>query len=296
MLRVKGAQKGIAVTTDGNGRYCYLDPFTGGAIAVAEACRNLACVGAEPIALTDCLNFGSPERPEGYYQLEECIKGMAAACEALGAPVISGNVSLYNETMGEAVWPTPVVGALGLLEDADRRCTLAFKDAGDVALLIGAKDVSKESGAVGGSSYLEVAHGQVAGLPAIDLDLEARVQHLCRRAIEEGLLKSAHDCADGGLAVCLAESCIGGGVGFRGGFPLPERWDAALFGESQSRIVVSLAGEALTRFEELAAEEDAPWASLGEVGGDSLSLPPLLDVAVDELRSAWEGGLEEALG
>ena len=119
VLRVKGTQKGIAVTTDGNGRYAYLDPYIGGAIAVAEACRNLACVGAEAIALTDCLNFGSPERPEGYYQLEECVKGMAAACDAFGVPVISGNVSLYNETMGEAVWPTPVVGGLGLLEDAD---------------------------------------------------------------------------------------------------------------------------------------------------------------------------------
>ena len=296
VLRLKGTQKGIAVTTDGNGRYAYLDPFVGGAIAVAEACRNLACVGAEAIALTDCLNFGSPERPDGYYQLEECVKGMAAACEALGVPVISGNVSLYNETMGEAVWPTPVVGGLGLMEDASRNCTAAFKDAGDAVLLIGASKVGAEPESLGGSSFLEVVHGRVAGLPALDLEFEARVQRLSRRAIEQGLLKSAHDCADGGLAVCLVESCIAGGIGFTGAFPAPERWDAALFGESQSRIVVSLASEDLARFEALASEDGVPWAPLGEVGGDSLSLPSLLDVAVDELRSAWEGSLEAALG
>ena len=295
VLRVKGTQKGIAVTTDGNGRYCYLDPFTGGTIAVAEACRNLACVGAEAIALTDCLNFGSPERPEGFYQLEECIKGIARACEALDVPVISGNVSLYNETMGEAVWPTPVVGALGLMEDASRHCTSAFKDAGDVVLLIGASGVEADSESIGGSSYLEVVHGKVAGSPAIDLELEAKAQRLCRRAIDQGLLKSAHDCADGGLAVCLAELCIAGDIGFRGDFSLQGRWDAALFGEAQSRIVVSLTREALARFEALASEEDVPWARLGEVGEDSLLLSSLLDVAVDDLRSAWEGGLEEAL-
>ncbi len=296
VLRVKDTEKGIAVTTDGNGRYAYLDPFTGGAIAVAEACRNLACVGAEAIALTDCLNFGSPERPEGYFQLEECIKGMARACEVLGVPVISGNVSLYNETMGEAVWPTPVVGALGLLEDAGKRCTSAFSDAGDVVVLIGAGEVESEGAQIGGSSYLQAVHGRVTGRPAIDLDLEARVQRLCRRAIEAGLLKSAHDCADGGLAVSLAESCIAGDVGFKGEFSVQGRWDAALFGEAQSRIVVSLASEALAGFEALASEEGVPWAWLGEVGGESLSLPSLLDVAVGDLRSAWEGGLEEALG
>ena len=296
VLRVKGTQKGIAVTTDGNGRYAYLDPFVGGAIAIAEACRNLACAGAEAIALTDCLNFGSPERPDGYYQLEECVKGMAAACDAFGVPVISGNVSLYNETMGEAVWPTPVVGGLGLLEDASRQCNSAFKDAGDAVVLLGQSEVDAKTEAIGVSSYLQVVHGIVAGQPAIDLDLEVRVQRLCRRAIEQGLLKSAHDCADGGLAVCLAESCIAGGIGFTSDFPVPERWDAALFGEAQSRIVVSLNGENMARLEALASEEGVPWARLGEIGGEHLRVSTLLDVPVAELRTAWEGGLEAALG
>ena len=164
-----------------------------------------------------------------------------------------------------------------------------------MVLLIGASGVEAETESIGGSSYLEVVHGKVAGSPAINLELEAKAQRLCRRAIDQGLLKSAHDCADGGLAVCLAESCITGGIGLTGEFSLQGRWDAALFGETQSRIVVSLATEALARFEALASEEDVPWARLGEVGGGSLLLPSLLDVAVDDLRSAWEGGLEEAL-
>ena len=296
VLRVKGTGKAIALSTDGNGRYCYLDPFVGGAIAVAEACRNLACVGAEPLAVTDCLNFGNPERPEVYYQLEQCIGGMALACEALGVPVISGNVSLYNETRGVAIWPTPVVGALGLLEDAERHCTTAFKDEGDVALLLGLSNVLGDAQALGGSVYLEVVHWKVAGVPSIDMELETRVQHLCRKAIEEGLLRSAHDCADGGLAVCLAESCVAGDIGFKGAFSVQGRWDAALFGEAQSRIVVSVAPQDLPRREQLASEQDVPWVRLGSVGGTTLSLPTLLDAPLDSLETAWRGGLEQALG
>jgi phosphoribosylformylglycinamidine synthase len=296
VLRVKGTRKGIALSTDGNGRYCYLDPFAGGAIAVAEACRNLACVGAEPIALTDCLNFGNPERLEVYYQLEQCIRGMAQACRVLGVPVISGNVSLYNETRGVAVWPTPVVGSLGLLEDAERRCATAFKDEGDVVLLLGVAGIPGEAHSLSGSVYLEVVHGKVAGVPSIDLELESRVQRLCRKAIEEGLLHSAHDCADGGLAVALAESCVAGGIGFRGTCAVEGRWDAALFGEAQSRIVVSLAHDDMPGFEKLASEEGVPWVRLGSVGGTTLSLSPLMDVPVSELEVAWRGGLEKALG
>ena len=215
VLRIKGTSTAIALTTDGNGRYCYLDPVAGGAIVVAEACRNLACVGAEPLALTDCLNFGNPEREDVSYQLEGCIEGMVRACEAFGIPVISGNVSLYNETRGVAVWPTPVVGALGLIENAEHRCGTAFTTAGSDVILLGASELSGDPSALAGSSYMELMHGMVAGVPSIDLDLEVRVQRLCRRAVRDGLLESAHDCADGGLAVALAESCIAGRIGFR---------------------------------------------------------------------------------
>ena len=296
VLRIKGTSTAIALATDGNGRYCYLDPVAGGAIAVAEACRNLACVGAEPLALTDCLNFGNPERAEVSYQLEGCIEGMVRACQAFGIPVISGNVSLYNETRGVAVWPTPVVGALGLIEDADRRCDTAFTTAGSEVVLLGVSEVSGDASALAGSAYLEAEHGVVAGVPSIDLDLERRVQRLCRRAVREGLLESAHDCADGGLAVALVESCIAGGIGFRCTAESSGRWDAALFGEAQSRIVASLASDALPAFERLAAEEGVPWTRLGTTGGDSLAIPGLMDVPLAALEDAWRHGLERAVG
>ena len=296
VLRIKGTSTAIALATDGNGRYCYLDPVAGGAIAVAEACRNLACAGAEPLALTDCLNFGNPERTEVSYQLEGCIEGMVQACEAFGIPVISGNVSLYNETRGAAVWPTPVVGALGLIEDAERRCDTAFKTPGSEVVLIGASELSRDASALTGSAYLEAEHGVVAGVPSIDLDLEVRVQRLCRMAVREGLLESAHDCADGGLAVALAESCIAGGIGFRGTAEVCGRWDAALFGEAQSRIVASLAADALPAFELMAAEQGVPWTRLGSTGGDSLSVPGVIEVSLAALEDAWRHGLERAVG
>ena len=277
VLRVKGTGKGIAMSTDGNGRYCYLDPFVGGIIAVAEACRNLTCVGAEPLAITDCLNFGNPERPEVYYQLEQCIEGMTKACEALGVPVISGNVSLYNETRGDAIWPTPVVGSLGLLEDAEKRCTTAFKDEGDLVVLLGAAEVSDDARYLSGSAYLEEVHGEVAGIPSMSIPTASQIS--C-----------------GGLAVALAESCLAGGIGFNGNFSINSGWDAALFGEAQSRIVVSLAPDDLAAVEKLASEQDVPWVQLGSVGRATFSLPPLIDAPLDQLEAAWKGGLEKALG
>ena len=295
VLRVKGTTKGIALATDGNGRFCHLDPYAGGMIAVAEACRNLSAVGAEPIALTDCLNFGDPERPEVYYQLEECIKGIAAASEALGAPVISGNVSLYNETQGKGIFPTPIIGALGLLEEVARHCSPAFQEAGDVVLLLGSEGVESHPRSLAGSEYLEVIHGLVAGRPSIDLDRETAVQRACRRAIATGLLKSAHDCSDGGLAVALAECCIAGSIGFRGDISIPGRWDTALFGEQQSRIVVSLAADTQSDVERICSEDGVPWTRLGNVGGSSLTAGGTLDVPVERMAAAWRGGLESAI-
>ena len=295
VLRIKGTSKGIALATDGNGRYCYLDPFAGGAIAVAEACRNVSTVGAEPIALTDCLNFGNPERPDIYFELEECIKGLAMASNALGAPVISGNVSLYNETQGVALYPTPVVGALGLFDQVARYVRPAFGDMGDLVVMLGARRVCGEADSLAGSEYLEVEHGMVAGRPSIDLDLEVAVQRACRRAIREGMLSSAHDCSEGGLAAALAECCIAGGVGFRSTFAMSGRWDAALFGEDQSRIVVSLSAERQADLERVCHEEGSPWTVLGHVGGGSLSIAPHLDVSVEDMAEAWGGGLERAI-
>ena len=295
VLRIKNTDRGIALTTDGNGRYCYLDPFVGGMIAVAEACRNVACTGAEPVALTDCLNFGNPERPEIYYQLEECIKGMSQASNALRAPIISGNVSLYNEAMGAGVYPTPVIGALGLLDDVRLHVSIDFKRAGDMVILLGASEVHGDSVALAGSEYLELVHSLVAGRPAIDLDREVAVQTACRALIAEGVVQSAHDSSDGGLAVALVESCIAGGTGFQGDFEVTGRWDAALFGEYQSRIVVSLDPERAPDLERICLAQGVPWTRLGYTREGNVTMGGLVDVALSELDDAWRHALERAV-
>ena len=295
LLRIKGTSKGLALATDGNGRYCWLDPFTGGAIAVAEASRNVSCVGAEPIALTDCLNFGNPERPEIYHQLEQCIRGIAEACRVLNLPVVSGNVSLYNETRGEAVFPTPVVGALGLTHNVERRAGAGFQKPGHLVVLLGAVAIEGRSESLAGSEYLELCHGLLAGRPSIDLALEAKVQSLCRRAIAKDIITSAHDCSDGGLAVALAESCILGGIGFTGSFDIEGRWDAALFGETQSRIIVSTPPHELPRLQALAEDMEVPLTLLGKVGGDRITMPGPIDLDLKDAASAWRNSLEDAL-
>ena len=287
--------KGIAVCTDGNSRMAFLDPYVGGQLVVAEACRNVSCVGAEPIALTDCLNFGNPERSDVYYQLEECIKGMAEACRVFGVPVVSGNVSLYNESGDQAIYPTPVVGALGLLEDVTLHCESAFQDDDDVVVVLGAAELVGDAVSLAGSEFLEVLHDTVAGQPRLDIDLEARVQKLCRTAIGQGFLSSAHDCSEGGLAVALAESCILGGKGVSVTTSTSGRWDATLFGEDASRIVVSVHPDKLAALKKLAAADDVPLLRLGKVGGDAFKIGKLLNVPLSEVDHAWRSGLEKLL-
>ena len=299
VLRIRETGKGLAMAADGPGRMAYLDPYTGGAMAVAEACRNVAAAGAAPLAVTDCLNFGDPRKPEVYYQLQECVRGMADACRALGVPVVSGNVSLYNETQGEAIYPTPIVGAVGLMDDARNALGAAFDAPGLVVLLLGGAPADAgEGAALAGSEYLAVAHQMVAGKPAIDLDAEARLQRLLVALAREHLLRSAHDCADGGLAVALAESAALGGVGFAGGagWPSAGRWDAALFGESPSRAVVSCAEGDAERIEAAARAEGVPCVRLGATGGDRFAVLGLADEPLADLAAAYFGGLEAALG
>ena len=295
VLRVKGTKKGIALTTDGNGVYCYLDPYVGGLIAVAEAARNVICAGAEPIAVTDCLNFGNPEKLEVYYQMEQTIRGLAEACEKLSTPVISGNVSLYNETNGEAVLPTPVIGMLGLLEDVDVRCDMGFQEVGDEVFLLGAT-LEQPMKTLSGSEYLREIRGLTVGRPEIDLESESRVQRVCLEAIRRGLLRSAHDCSQGGLAVALAECCIAGGVGLDATErSISGRLDATLFGEAQSRIVVSCKAEAVKELESLAKDEYVLLTRLGRSGGERLSLGGVLDVRVEEMAGAYHQGLPRTL-
>ncbi len=303
VLRIKETGQAIAVAIDGNGRRCFLDPYRGGQMAVAEVTRNLSCVGAEPLALTDCLNFGNPERPDIYYQLERCIAGMAEACREFAVPVVSGNVSLYNESQGAAIFPTPIVGGLGLLEDAGRHCRAGFPGAGLTVALLGADRLTATAADLAGSEYLYARHGMVAGRPAICLELERRVQALCRQLIAEGVILSAHDCSDGGFAVALAESCIlgdgriggGGSVGFTASEAfvrsVPARWDVALFGEAASRILVAIEPAQLPALVDAAASADVPMAVIGQTGGGQLRIGGLVDLPVAESAHAWQNGL-----
>ncbi|MDA0264703.1 MAG: phosphoribosylformylglycinamidine synthase subunit PurL [Chloroflexi bacterium] len=296
VLRVKGTKKAIAVAIDGNGRLCQLEPYQGGQIVVAEVCRNLSCSGASPLAITDCLNFGNPERPDIYYQLEQCIQGIAEACRVLDVPVVSGNVSLYNESRGRAIFPTPVIGGLGLLQDVGNATRSAFAGAGMVVALLGADTSEVEPYDLAGSEYLQRIHGRVEGSPRIDLNLEKRVQQACRWAIEQGRITSAHDCSEGGLAVALAECSIQGGVGFTGDFPVPERWDVALFGERQSRIIVGLPEDQWDALVGLASGLGVPVTRLGQTGGDRFRVNDQMDLLVSQISEAWNNGLEAAGG
>ena len=294
VIRIKGTSRGLALTIDGNSRYCFLDPYVGGILAVAEAARNLACVGARPLGLTDCLNFGSPENPEVMWQFAEVIHGMRDACIALDVPVVSGNVSFYNETDGRPIYPTPTVGMVGLLKKLERVVTPWFKSSGDIVVLLGR---TREE--LGGSEYLKLVHGLVKGTPPwIDLKLEQAVQNCCLEAIDQGLLRSAHDVSDGGLAVALAECCIGGPdrpIGVRLETHEVIRGDALLFSESQSRIVVSVEEKDLSQLRERSTELNVPMQVIGTVGGTRLIIQPLLQLPVEELRSIWSNGLAARL-
>ncbi|MGH7298265.1 MAG: AIR synthase related protein, partial [Polyangiaceae bacterium] len=259
----KVVEKLLAFAADCNGRMCELDPFTGGAMAVAEVCRNLACSGAEPIGITDCLNFGNPERPEVMEQFARAIDGLAAACTALGVPIVSGNVSLYNETDGRSILPTPTVAAVGLVAAREDVVTAFFKGAGDAVVLLGSP-ASSGPRALGGSEWLVHATGELAGqAPALDLEAEAKLQKLLLALARSRLLRSAHDVSDGGLAVTLAECCaagpedVGARVGFDDNVSNLSAVDALalLFGESPSRAVVSVSPPSVRAV--LAAAKDA---------------------------------------
>ena len=291
MLRVKGTRLGLAMTTDCNSRYCHLDPHLGAQLAVAEAARNIVATGARPLAMTDCLNLANPDRPEVYWQLEETVDGLAQACRSLDLPVVSGNVSLYNDSSGEsAIYPTPVVGMIGLIDDYSRRLTAGLRGEGDFVLLIGSSHND-----LGGSEYLKVEHGRVAGRPPeLDLTRERAVQSVVLAAAENGLLHSAHDCAEGGMLVALAESCLLGGIGVRCPPIRPEpslRMDAAFFGESPSRFIVSATSRAMPALQSLARRNQVEISLLGMAGGDSLEFEGQFKLPLSEIRQAWEGAI-----
>jgi phosphoribosylformylglycinamidine synthase len=256
---------------------------------VAEAARNIVATGAQPLAVTDCLNLANPDRPEVYWELEETIAGLAQACRVLELPIVSGNVSLYNDSSGaSAIYPTPVIGMIGLLEDYGRRLEAGLKNEGDFVLLVGSSHND-----LGGSEYMKVEHGRVAGRPpALDLSRERAVDKLILAAAGAGLLRSAHDCSDGGMLVALAECCLLGGIGVRCPPIKPEapvRMDAAFFGESPSRFIVSVPSRAMPEMQTLARRHHVEISLLGLAGGDVMEFEGQFRLSLSEMRQAWEG-------
>ncbi len=303
VVRIKETRRALAMSLDGNGRYCAIDPREGAKLIVAESARNVVCVGARPLAITNCLNFASPERPEVMWAFSEVIDGMAEACEALGTPVVSGNVSFYNETEGRGIHPTPVIGMVGLIEDVRRVATQGFKRAGHLVALVGTNGgeedlaASEYASAVLGQSVEQMIDGG-ARVPRLDLARELAVQRAVLLAAEEGLLQSAHDCSDGGLAVALAESCFSslGRAGVGASVELGgESATAALFGETPSRVLVSFEESQRTRLERIAAQAGAPLKVIGRVGGSRLHIKAggrdCVSQEVSELEALWRGSL-----
>jgi phosphoribosylformylglycinamidine synthase subunit PurL len=292
VVRVKETNRALAISTDGNGRYCYLNPRRGAMLAVAEAARNVACAGAVPIGATNCLNFGNPERPEIMWQLAEAIEGIADACRALDVPITGGNVSLYNETDGKAIYPTPVIGVVGLIEDASRVLTRVFRHEGDSIILLG-EDLEE----LGGGEYLKTIHGLVGGEPpTLDLVREAALQKVVTEAAASGLLQSAHDCSDGGIAVTLAESCFDSG-GLGAAIDLTGVSAAmALFSETASRVVVSVRPAAEADVLRRARAEGVPATVIGRAGGSRLHVrvngETAIDLAVADAEQVWAVALE----
>jgi phosphoribosylformylglycinamidine synthase subunit PurL len=291
MLRVKGTRLGIAMTTDCNARYCHLDPHLGAQLAVAEAARNIVATGATPLAITDCLNFANPDRPEVYWELEEAVAGLAYASRSFELPIVSGNVSLYNDSSGEsAIYPTPVVGMIGVIDDYGKRLSSGLRAEGDFVLLIGSTHND-----LGGSEYLKVEHGLVAGRPpSLDLAREKSVNRLILTAAQSGYLHSAHDCAEGGMLVALAECCLLGGIGVKCPALRPEpplRLDAAFFGESVSRYIVSVPSRAMPELQSLARRHNVELSLLGLAGGNVIEFEGQLKLSLAELREAWEGAV-----
>ncbi len=288
-------EKGVAMSSDCNSRYCYLDPWAGAALAVAEAARNISCTGATPLAITDCLNFGNPEKPEIMWQFVSALEGMSEACRQFNTPVVSGNVSFYNETKGKAIYPSPVVGMVGVTDDVDKACTPWWKDQGDIILLLGKNELE-----IGGSEYLAQVHGKTAGVPPrLNFQREKAVQKVCRIGIGRGFVKSAHDAADGGLAVALAESSLarpGGLLGATINIDDKMRADALLFGETASRIIISVHKDNVDMMLKIARAEGAPAEVIGEVGGRLLNINDHISADLSELHSRWTNGLNEHMG
>ncbi len=299
VLRIKDTQKAVAISVDCNSRYCYLDPYEGAAIAVAEACRNVVCSGAKPIGLSNCLNFGNPEKPEIMWQFQQAVEGMGDACRFFDIPVVSGNVSLYNETKGEAIYPTPTIAVVGLIEDQNRIMTQGFKKSGDQIALIG---FTMEE--LGGTEYLKIMFDRSEGKPPVlDRKHEKQVQDFCWELIQKGFISSAHDCSEGGLAIAVAESCFSYGGQTLGATLTLEstlRNDTLLFGETQSRIIISFPEERINEIEDLAMAFPVDFSLIGKVGGSHFTVTvneeEVIKQEINILKELWKTSLGSYAG
>ncbi|HEX2267829.1 MAG TPA: AIR synthase related protein, partial [Actinomycetota bacterium] len=292
VIRLEGTTRAVAVSTDGNGRYGHLDPYVGGAHAVAEAARNVASVGARPLAITNCLNFANPERSDVMWSFAEAVRGIADACRAFGTPVTGGNVSFYNESPDSAVYPTPIVGMVGLLDDYRRRLATAFPGAGLAIYLLG-----QTLPELGGTEFAEAVLGKVSGRPPrLDFEAEARLHALLQEYAGRGLAASAHDLSDGGLAIALAESAISAGEGFEVVVPLDGlQPHVALFSESASRALVTATPGEETNLEALAASMSVPITKLGTTGGSRLRFNGLFEVDLSDAAAIFEGAIPKLM-
>ena len=297
VIRLKGRDKALAATSDCNSRYVYLNPYRGTQIAIAEAARNLVCSGAEPAAVTDCLNFANPEKPDRYWYFRNAIEGIVDACKKFNIAVVSGNVSFYNESTEGPINPTPTIGMMGVVKKLDHVTTQYFKDSDDIIILLG-----KTKEELGGTEYLKVIHDKVRGdAPELDLTKEIALGKVVLDAIGKGLVKSAHDCSEGGLAVAIAESCISGTnpIGAKVYIDTDIREDALLFGESQSRIILTCKKENAERIESLAKKNKIDCTVIGAVGGDILEIVvnsnKLIDKNIKEFESSWRNALKKEL-
>ncbi len=304
VLRIKGSKRGLAMSLDGNGRWCYLDPRLGAMHAVAEAARKVACTGATPIGATNCLNFGNPEKPHIMWQFSQVIDGMTKACEELDTPITGGNVSFYNETLGEGIYPTPVIGVVGILEDVHKAARMHFTRPDRTIVLVRANnpgDAVDAESEFGSSEYAKEVLGAVWGYPPeLDIEKEATLQRALIATIQAGLVESAHDCADGGLAVALVECALPSGIGLRvnlTGQRLPLEF--RLFGEDASRVVLTCDPSHLARIKQIAEDFGVSVDVLGETGGERVEIAmnnqPAISASIEELRAAYEGALEKAL-
>lgn len=297
VIRLENSKKGLAVALDGNGRHSFMNPYEGGKIAVAECARNISCTGARPLAITNCLNFGNPERSDVMWQFSETVKGMIDACNKFNTPVVSGNVSFYNETIGKGVFPTPVIGMVGLLENVNERCNQGFKNESDIILLLGENRTE-----MGGSLFQKLMSGETAGaLPFCDLEKEVRLHNALRESISLKIITAAHDCSDGGMAVALAEMCFSSKKGLGAEVSISENipLSAILFGEAQSRAIVACGEENIEKLQELLSKYEVKTTIIGKVipgiikiKASSKGVNSLIEKNVSELKEKWKGGFK----